>query len=105
MRLWLRAAPRPGQGYFRTQIIRTTESLASPVCAGAAGAVCTPGDARVGCAPPRHAEEAALRVERGGAGKSAHRHRLAQFDRIAVGEPRLDFDELAAAVLLFRIGN
>ncbi len=52
-----------------------------------------------------HAEEVALRVERGGAGKSGHRHRLAQFDCRAVRQPRLDLGQLAAAVLLFRIGN
>ena len=46
-----------------------------------------------------------LRVERGGAGKAGHRHRLAQFDRAAVGQPRLDLGQLAAAVLLLRIGN
>ena len=52
-----------------------------------------------------HADELPLRVERGGAGKSGHRHRLAQFDRAAVDEPRLDLGQLAAAVLLFRIRN
>ena len=52
-----------------------------------------------------HAEELPLRIERGGAGKSGHRHRLAQLDRAAVGQPRLDLGQLAAAVLLLRIGN
>ena len=52
-----------------------------------------------------HAEELALRVERGGAGKSGHRHRLAQFDGRAVRQPRLDLGQSAAAVLLLRIGN
>ena len=48
--------------------------------------------------------EVPLRVERGGAGKAGHRHRLAQLDGAAVGEPRLDLGELAAAVLLFGSG-
>ena len=50
-----------------------------------------------------HAEEMSLCVERGSAGKTCHRYRLTQFNRIAFGKPRLDLGELLGAVLLFRI--
>jgi len=58
-----------------------------------------------GIAHCRDAEETTLSVKRGGAGKSRHRHRLAQFDRIAIHQPRFDLGQLAAAFMLFWIGN
>ena len=112
--------------HFRTQITRTTDAFAASALAATAaperrhviaprGNCGSPRPARRAAVAPgrrragdhrrlqhHHAGEAALRIERGGAGEAERRR---GFERERVGDARLRGADRAAAALRLRIGD